>query len=170
MSTTNQVMTQAEIDSLLSVRNESKGGPATNGGAVRPSVSRAQTPDGAGRPTATPDSPRGPAASLAARPDALESITKKVEQLESAVSETRVAIRQIQQVLQALAGSIEGVRGKVEATSDDLQATPGYAIKKTFSCQSCHGHGFVAARMTCTQCGTESLWGWWPSREQNTGR
>lgn len=166
MTTADKVLSQAEIDSLLSGRSKGAVEPATGGVAVHLSASRAQAPGGMEQPASASGSPRGPAASS----EALDSIAKKVAQLEGAVQETRLAMRQVQQALQSLAGSIEGVRGKVEATSTDLQATPGYAVKNTFSCQSCHGHGFVAMRVTCTQCGTESLWGWWPPREQNTGR
>ena len=43
--------------------------------------------------------------------------------------------------------------------------TIGMAAHETFTCSSCQTMGQVATRLTCTSCGTENWWGWYPPQQ-----
>ena len=41
----------------------------------------------------------------------------------------------------------------------------GYAAKQIFDCPECGNHGTVAVPVSCTNCGYEGEWGFWPDQE-----
>lgn len=69
---------------------------------------------------------------------------------------------QLQQQVQELTAQLQELAGKVDGILSGLQATVGFNAQGTFTCNSCSAHGQVATRLTCTACGTEDWWGWFP--------
>ena len=69
---------------------------------------------------------------------------------------------QLQQQVQALTAQLQALTEKVDGIISGLQATVGFNAQGTFTCNSCKSLGLVAARLTCTSCGTEDWWGWFP--------
>lgn len=72
---------------------------------------------------------------------------------------------QLQQQVQELTAQLQELAGKVDSIVSGLQATVGFNAQGTFTCNSCTAHGQVAARLTCTACGTEDWWGWFPPQQ-----
>ena len=72
---------------------------------------------------------------------------------------------QLQQQVQELTARLQDLTAKVDGIISGLQATVGFNAQGTFTCQSCNSLGLVAARLTCTSCGTEDWWGWFPPQQ-----
>lgn len=72
---------------------------------------------------------------------------------------------QLQQQVQELTAQLQELTGKVAGIVSGLEATVGYDAHGVFTCKSCSAHGQVAARLTCTACGTEDWWGWFPPQQ-----
>ena len=72
---------------------------------------------------------------------------------------------QLQQQVQGLTAQLQDLSRKVDEIVSGLQATVGFNAQGTFTCNSCSAHGQVAARLTCTACGTEDWWGWFPPQQ-----
>jgi adenine-specific DNA methylase len=69
-----------------------------------------------------------------------EKVPQRVEPLEREIRKLKERLRQIEN---RLSGSLAiGIRDK-------------------FKC-NCGAEGYVAMRVTCTRCGRETWWGWWP--------
>ncbi len=60
---------------------------------------------------------------------------------------------------------IQNVSSQVEVISEGLRGTAGYNISKIFNCGSCGSVGVVAVKVKCTKCGQENWWGWWPKKK-----
>lgn len=155
MDADNRGQNESDIDSVVSAYRRVDG-PV---GAYRP----------AGRTTVTipadTDSPQGTVLRLDERLAAAEAALKRMGQLEGAVSEAYGAIGQLRQVLQAVAGQVQALGGAVDSISKNLQATPVYGLRHSFTCRSCRSTGVVTVRVRCTRCGQESWWGWYPQAE-----
>ena len=174
MSDDNKVLSQEEIDAMLS------GG--ASGNAEASGQQEAAPPAGASpapaspQPTAAP--PPAPATPvpdttqeiinrMAERLETLGAAMERITQLERALTETNAAFRQIHQDFQAMAGQVQLVSSRVEGILDNLKATLGYRAQKTFTCPSCSSHGEVAAQIKCTHCGQQNWWGWWPGDKRS---
>ena len=72
---------------------------------------------------------------------------------------------QLQQRVQELTAQLQELAAKVDGIISGLQATVGFNAQGTFTCNSCSSRGLVAARLTCTSCGTEDWWGWFPPQQ-----
>ena len=73
-------------------------------------------------------------------------------------------LRQLQQNLQEMVCQLQLVSEKVDSMNGGLQATVGFDAHQTFVCGSCSSRGHVATRLTCTSCGEENWWGWFPQQ------
>jgi RecJ-like exonuclease len=92
---------------------------------------------------------------------------ERIARLERGLTETNSAVRLIHQNLQTMTGQVQVVSSRVKGILSNLKATLGYRAKNTYVCASCHSKGKVAARVKCTHCGKENLWGWWPSKSHD---
>ena len=73
--------------------------------------------------------------------------------------------QQLSQQVQQLFGDLQAINSKVDGVTETLQATVGFGVRSVFACKSCEAQGHVATRLTCTSCGTEEWWGWFPPAE-----
>ncbi len=73
--------------------------------------------------------------------------------------------QQLSQQVQQLFGDLQAINSKVDGVMETLQATVGFGVRSVFACKSCEAQGHVATRLTCTSCGTEEWWGWFPPAE-----
>jgi hypothetical protein len=97
--------------------------------------------------------------------DGLKSAMEKINQIEVAVAEARVAnqqIPQIQQQLQEMSQTIQTLSSSVQVMLGNLAASPTYDAQHNFTCTSCGTTGHVSVPVTCTQCGVQTWRGWWP--------
>ncbi|NQW23972.1 MAG: hypothetical protein HQ475_11055 [SAR202 cluster bacterium] len=155
MDTSDQVLSQNQIDAMFTASGSGSGGP----------------------PEDVPEHPLGP------RPDApireaetgnftMESMGKRLEKLEQDMvklghqagtpSDITASVKQLQQDIQTLVGHIQAMNTKIETVVAGLGGTVGYAAHESFQCKECQVKGNVAAELSCTSCGTKSWWGWFP--------
>ena len=158
MEASNKVLSQAEIDSMFSAVDGGSGGP----------------------PDDVPEHPLGPRPEPPIReaesgPITMESVGKRLEQLEETVvkmgrqegtpADVFASVKQVQQDIQTLVGHIQAMNTKIDAMAIGMGGTVGYAAHENFQCKECEIKGMVAAELSCTSCGTKSWWGWFPPKE-----
>lgn len=147
MPDTDQVLTQEEIDAMLSGAAPAPAPPVATAQAVPPGPAPPEPLAAAQTPSPVSPQPPGPAAG----PERLDRVEQSIAGVDSTV-------RQLQQYVQELSAQLQLV-------SQNLEATIGKAAHETFTCSSCQTIGQVATRLTCTSCGTENWWGWYPPQE-----
>ncbi|MBC8281621.1 MAG: hypothetical protein H8E48_12610 [Chloroflexi bacterium] len=155
MGTSDQVLSQAEIDAMCS---------ASIGDHPPP-------------PEEVPDHPLGPRPEPAIREGGGDGLTlhdvgKRMEKLEESMvkigsqegtpAELSASVKQVQQDIQTLVGHIQALNTKIETVVAGMAGTVGYAAHESFQCKKCQTKGTVAAELSCTTCGTKSWWGWFP--------
>ena len=86
-------------------------------------------------------------------------------QIEASISETTNSVQKVQTTVQELSDRLQSIAGKIERIEENLQATPGYGAKNSFTCVSCSTEGMVAMPARCTQCGHQTWWGWYPPQQ-----
>ena len=146
MPDSDQVLSQAEIDAML------------NGG-------------GGDSPAAVEAPPATPAAGLGQ--DDVQGLFQRIAALEESVQRLSSqaapnfdqSFQQLSQQIQQLFGDLQVINSKVDGVTETLQATVGFGVRSVFACKSCEAQGHVATRLTCTSCGTEEWWGWFPPAE-----
>ncbi len=161
MPDSDQVLSQAEIDAMLN-----------GGGGDSPAAVEAPPPP---PPVAQEPVPAPPAPSSAAGSgqDEIQAISQRIAGLEESVQRlgSQVApgldqsFQQLSQQIQQLFGDLQAINSKVDGVVETLQATVGFGVRSVFACKSCEAQGHVATRLTCTSCGTEEWWGWFPPAE-----
>ncbi len=178
MSSDNKVLSQEEIDAMLS-------GGSSDGGDSSDAAEPAAAPDAASAPAAVAEPAPPPAAApapavapVAALPDdtkdmlnrmserleTLGAAMERIAQLERGLTETNSAVRLMHQDMQMMAGQVQLVSSRVEGILSNLKATLGYRAQNTYVCASCQTKGEVAAQVKCTHCGQTNWWGWWPAK------
>ena len=184
MSTDNKVLSQEEIDAMLSGGSSdgddssdetepaapdvaeapvAAAKPATPAVAPAPAPS-APPPLPAAAVPALPDETREMLNRVSERLDTLGAAMERIAQLERGLTETNSAMRLLHQDMQTMAGQGQLVSSRVEGILSNLKATLGYRAKNIYVCASCQTKGDVAAQVKCTHCGKENWWGWWPSK------
>ncbi|NQT71318.1 MAG: hypothetical protein HQ553_00940 [Chloroflexi bacterium] len=91
-----------------------------------------------------------------------EAVADMTDTIEAMPEEIRTAVTNSQSAIIASQGNSE----RLEIIWDNLQSTPGFGARKTFRCESCGSHGYIASQVSCSKCGTSSWFGWWPSYEE----
>ncbi|MDA0797556.1 MAG: hypothetical protein O2826_12965 [Chloroflexi bacterium] len=71
---------------------------------------------------------------------------------------------ELKQTLDALTASVQGIAATLQQLTEASQASLGFAAKQTFDCPECQSHGTVSVPITCTYCGFESEWGFYPEQ------
>lgn len=90
-----------------------------------------------------------------------DQLADRLARLEDAVRQAGSNAADIQRLL----SRIDDLTSRVEILTAGLQGTVGYRAHQTFVCRKCRQQGNVAAKLNCTSCGEENLWGWWPSQQ-----
>ena len=139
MEDNDKVLSQNEIDAMLA------GGPTEPAAAEPAPAPEAPPPVTQAVQTAPASPPPGQAA--------------------PGVSIGGEGVEQLQQQVQQLTAQLQELNGQVDGILSGLQATVGFNAQGSFTCKSCTAHGLVAARMTCTSCGVEDWWGWFPPQQ-----
>ena len=71
------------------------------------------------------------------------------------VVDLKLGLEQVTESIQTLWKSLHELTGH-------SQGSLGFAAKQTFDCPECGSHGTVAVPVSCTNCGYESEWGFFP--------
>ena len=163
MQESDQVLSQAEIDALLS------GEPAQNAPAPEPQTAVEAPPPGPGPSPANgvPSSPATPI-SPGASPGDIADVSGRMVRLEAAVAQMGAGGQgstQLEETVRQLQANLQELTSQLQAIRTGLQGTVGYAAHENFVCNTCANPGLVAAKLSCTSCGAENWWGWFPPAE-----
>lgn len=91
-----------------------------------------------------------------------EAVADMTDTIEALPEEIRTALTNSHSAITASQGNSE----RLDIIWDNLQSTPGFGARKTFRCESCGTHGYIASQVSCSKCGTSSWFGWWPPYEE----
>lgn len=163
----NQVMSQADIDGLFSSIAPAKPlppQPAAHVAAAKAAMQAGGTGQSA-RHSDEDDPLRLTVADLASRLAKAEKALERMGQLEMKMEHLSGSLSNVPANMQQMATRFQEIRGQVEEIVGCLKLTPGLAAKKTFQCVHCKTTGNVAVHVQCTQCGKNTLMGWWPARK-----
>jgi len=156
MDDADRPMSQADIDAMLAAAQGSAG-PAP---AVQAPSGTAAPGPGAG---ATP-SPSPFRATFGGDDDSASSgLAERLAKVEAALER----LGQIEQTVADMGAVAEQVRklsAELSTITEYLQGTIGYGARQSFQCGSCGSQGLVGTRISCTHCGQETWWGWFPQR------
>lgn len=166
MAESDQVLSQEEIDAMLN------GGGGGSPAAVEAAPPAPPPPPPPVAQEAAP-APAAPAAAAGSGQDEVQALSQRIAGLEESVQrigsqagpESDQNIQQLSQQVQQLYGDLQAINSKVDGVMETLQATVGFGVRSVFCCKSCEAQGHVATRLTCTSCGTEEWWGWFPPAE-----
>jgi hypothetical protein len=115
------------------------------------------------------------------RPEILNELDNKVTGISQQLQQINASIKRLD-VLEKKIINLEKVLEKNQQTPDlspriaqlneefknivlNLKGTPGYGVRRSFTCEKCHDHGHVAEMFRCTRCGHERWYGWWPDKK-----
>ena len=195
MADSEQVLTQEQIDAMLAGGTVEQSVPAEASVEAPVAVLsttieevRAQEPEAPPPPIPAPAAAPGPAplpaaaapvappVAAAAAPVAppvaaadsgalqgtIDQLSQRLAQLESSMQQSE----QLRSDFQAWVVQLQTITSTVESLMVSLQGTVGYGAHQNFVCSSCQSQGNVAAKLNCTACGEENMWGWWPPQQQ----
>lgn len=136
-------------------------------------------------PAPAPAAPPGPAPGAYDPGQLIAPLQAAIASLEQRMAQADAALARIAQLEAAVAGlnaggggvdkaELQAFQGKVVAQIrsivGNLQSTPGYGLRKTFTCSGCGERGSVAVRVRCTSCDRETLAGWFPEGGRGGGK
>ncbi len=181
MADSEQVLTQEQIDAMLAGGTVEQSIPAeapaespvavmlTTIDVVRAQEAAAPPPVPVPPPAPAPLPPVAPtiappvaAADSGVLQGTIDQLSQRLAQLETSIQQTE----QLRLEFQAWVGQLQTITSTVESLMASLQGTVGYGAHQSFICSSCQSQGNVAAKLNCTACGEENMWGWWPPQQQ----
>jgi len=177
MDQSKKTLTQAEIDAMLSKGPQAQAATPKAASTSSPGAI-AQEPRKIAEPTQLvhkeaqikpvtsieDESLSATVADLAQRVAQIELDIGRLGQLERALADWDSASEPNAQQLRSLAKKLQNLITEVEGIVESLLATPAYGARRNFRCNHCGSQRTVAAVLRCTQCGKDSLWGWWPQK------
>lgn len=101
--------------------------------------------------------------------DRLQDLEDKLEIIEAtalggdngpAIDES--ALDEIRNSVEQLSATVQQVWTFLQELAQQSQDSLGFAAKQTFDCPECNSHGTIAVPVSCTHCGHEAEWGFWP--------
>ena len=69
----------------------------------------------------------------------------------------------LKQTIEQLTATVQSVAAALQQLTEHSQGSLGFAAKQTFDCPECQSHGTISVPISCTACGYESEWGFYPS-------
>jgi small-conductance mechanosensitive channel len=159
----NAVLSQDNIDALVSATGGSDGETAAPAAAPPTQAAPPPAAPAAEPAAADPD----PAPASGAGGPTLADVAQRLAKLEATVaklSQNGGAGGQPDAKVQALTKQLQALNGRVNEILQHLPNTLGYGARATFQCGACSAQGMIASHVMCTQCGTETVIGWWPQQ------
>jgi hypothetical protein len=102
-----------------------------------------------------------------------EETKNQIKRLEESVADISESMGALKSLPEDVTGAVNNSRHalnntqevgeRLEVIWDNLQSTLGYGARKTFRCDSCGSHGYVASQVTCSRCGITGWYGWYPT-------
>ena len=97
--------------------------------------------------------------------EAEENELKQVSQLQADLSAAMDSLSKSEGEVKSLWERLEAIGGKLKQMMSYMESSLGHRAHETFHCNTYQEKGNVAATVTCTSCGTETWWGWWPAAQ-----
>ena len=162
------LLSQQDIDAMLNEYGGSAPPPPPKRKPVPlPQAAAAALPAAAPAPAqaAAPPAPVVDAASAAR----LQAIDDRISRLETMVTKLSQAAPNPNEAnngltLNMVARRVQELSNEMKNMTGKLQATLGYDIFHTFTCDKCHSKETVSLLFRCTTCGHQSWRGWFPKR------
>jgi len=73
-------------------------------------------------------------------------------------------VADLKQTIEQLAATVQSVAPALQQLTEHSQGSLGIAAKQTFDCPECQSHGIISVPISCTACGYESEWGFYPEQ------
>ena len=165
------VMSQADIDALIAgqATEAADDAPAADNepsaATDAPGAAAAQPPT-----EAEPPGVRSWSASATTETDKLnirlDEMLARLEAIEAApaAAADEGAIEALRAALAQADATVQKLSAAVEQLTLQSQASLGFDAQHTFDCPSCGSHGTIAVPVSCTSCGHEAEWGFWPGQ------
>ena len=171
------VMSQADIDALVA-------GQAPAGGEHAPAIEDDQPAPAPEDPGTAEEEPAGLDSNTAVRSwsasatSETEKLNIRLGEVESRLKAVETApppappgaaldqgaIDELRGALAQASATIERLTAAVQQLTLESQASLGFDAQHTFDCPSCGSHGTIAVPVSCTNCGHEAEWGFWPGQ------
>lgn len=175
MDDADRPMSQADIDAMLAAAQGSSGPAASAAAAPVPAAAtspfRATFSESDDSPApAAPAAPAAPVAPVAPAAAPVAPAAPVVPDLAARLAKVEAALERLGQIektaadMGAVAEQVRKLGADLGQITEYLQGTIGYGARQTFQCGSCGTHGLVGTRISCTHCGQETWWGWFPQR------
>ena len=177
MDKSEKKITQAEIDSMFSKGPQAqaampKATSSSSPGSITQEPRKITEPTQSAHKEARiepvtsieDESLRGTVADIAQRVAQIELDIGRLSQLERTLADWKAASEPNAEAIHSLANKLQNLSAEVEGIVQSLLGTPAYGVRKNFKCNQCGSRGAVATVLRCTQCGKDSLWGWWPKK------
>ena len=71
-------------------------------------------------------------------------------------------IERLEDSLEDLKDLVFQLSDKVEVLEQEVNGSPVAGLRRDFKCSTCNSKGMVAAKIICTACGKETIYGWLP--------
>ena len=164
------VMSQSDIDALIAGQ-VTEGADDASAGDDEPSAA-ADPGTAAEQPAARDEQPAVHSWSasattetqkLDARRGDVESRLETIEAAAPAAAEGG-AIDELRGALAQANATVQKLAAVFEQLTLQSQASLGFDAQHTFDCPSCGSHGTIAVPVSCTNCGHEAEWGFWPGQ------
>ena len=104
---------------------------------------------------------------LNTRIDEVEARLEAIEAVPAAAAGSTVddgAIPELRAALAQANATVQRLSAAVDQLTLQSQASLGFDAQHTFDCPSCGSHGTIAVPVSCTNCGHEAEWGFWPGQ------
>ena len=105
--------------------------------------------------------------------DRVQELEDKLRQIEAAGlgaassgSADPHELTEIKRAIEQLTTSIQTLWSSLQQLTEQSQGSLGFAAKQTFDCPECGSHGTISVPVSCTSCGYESEWGFYPEQPQ----
>jgi hypothetical protein len=73
-------------------------------------------------------------------------------------------VADLKQNIEQLTATGQSVSAALQQLTEHSQCSLGFAAKQTFDCPECQRHGTISVPISCTFCGYESEWGFYPEQ------
>jgi hypothetical protein len=73
-------------------------------------------------------------------------------------------VADLKQTIEQLAATVQSVAPALQQLTEHSQGSLGFAAKQTLDCPECKSHGSISVPISCTACGYEFEWGFYPEQ------
>ena len=177
MEEANRVLSQEEIDTLLTSHLTSNGAESSDSNSK--TATSTLEPDKIPQLLSTTNTPEtvSPENTDSQNHTSNNSLEQTISELSERVNKLEQSIitlqsqyndnsRTVNEGFNPSVEQLDEINNSLTIINEGLKCTAGYNINKTYECRHCGSTGIVAIRVRCNECGQENWWGWWPKKNK----